>query len=127
MIAVELDGRETLNPWDLRPGETEPSNEKVAFLKNLTLHMIGTSPASDVSLLENVLNDAIPRVYKRRAIQLSNPVPTRPLRVRVTPRRKGPTATERRTALRRCGPGERQEQAQGRDGEATCVHGASRL
>jgi type IV secretory pathway VirB4 component len=76
VIAVELDGRETLNPWDLAPGETEPSNEKIAFLKNLTLHMIGTSPASDVSLLENVLNDAIPRVYKRRAIQLSNPIPT---------------------------------------------------
>jgi type IV secretory pathway VirB4 component len=38
--------------------------------------MIGTSPGSDVSLLENVLDDAIPRVYKRRAIQLSNPIPT---------------------------------------------------
>jgi type IV secretory pathway VirB4 component len=76
VINVDLDGRETLNPWDLRPGETEPSNEKIAFLKNLTLHMIGTSPGSDVSLLENVLNDAIPRVYKRRAIQLSNPIPT---------------------------------------------------
>ena len=76
VINVDLDGRETLNPWDLRPGETEPSNEKIAFLKNLTLHMIGTSPGSDVSLLENVLNDAIPRVYKRRAIQLSNPTPT---------------------------------------------------
>src|SRR6266704_2959270 len=59
VINVDLDGRETLNPWDLRPGETEPSNEKIAFLKNLTLHMIGTSPGSDVSLLENVLNDAI--------------------------------------------------------------------
>ncbi|HXW92881.1 MAG TPA: hypothetical protein VEK33_20195 [Terriglobales bacterium] len=76
VINVDLDCRETLNPWDLPPGETEPRNEKVAFLKNLTLHMIGTSPGSDVALLENVLNDAIPRVYKRRAIQLSNPIPT---------------------------------------------------
>jgi len=76
VINVDLDGRETLNPWDLAPGEAEPSNEKIAFLKNLTLHMLGTSPSSDVSLLENVLNDAIPRVYKRRAIQLSNPTPT---------------------------------------------------
>jgi type IV secretory pathway VirB4 component len=76
IINVDLDGRETLNPWDLAPGETQPTNEKIAFLKNLTLHMIGTSPGSDVSLLENVLNDAIPRVYKRRAIQLSNPIPT---------------------------------------------------
>jgi hypothetical protein len=76
VINVDLDCRETLNPWELAPGETEPKNEKIAFLKNLTLHMIGTSPGSDVSLLENVLNDAIPRVYKRRAIQLSNPTPT---------------------------------------------------
>ena len=76
VINVDLDCRETLNPWELAPGETEPKNEKVAFLKNLTLHMIGTSPTSDSSLLENVLNDAIPRVYKRRAIQLSNPTPT---------------------------------------------------
>jgi type IV secretory pathway VirB4 component len=76
VINVDLDCRETLNPWELAPGETEPRNEKIAFLKNLTLHMIGTSPGSDVSLLENVLNDAIPRVYKRRAIQLSNPTPT---------------------------------------------------
>ena len=76
VINVDLDCRETLNPWDLGPGETEPKNEKIAFLKNLTLHMIGTSPGSDVSLVENVLNDAIPRVYKRRAIQLSNPTPT---------------------------------------------------
>jgi type IV secretory pathway VirB4 component len=76
VINVDLDSRETLNPWELPPGETEPKNEKIAFLKNLTLHMIGTSPGSDVSLLENLLNDAIPRVYKRRAIQLSNPIPT---------------------------------------------------
>ncbi|HXY11856.1 MAG TPA: hypothetical protein VEI52_28735 [Terriglobales bacterium] len=76
VINVDLDCRETLNPWELALGEVEPTNEKVAFLKNLTLHMIGTSPTSDSSLLENVLNDAIPRVYKRRAIQLSNPTPT---------------------------------------------------
>ncbi|HXX26933.1 MAG TPA: hypothetical protein VEI99_00645 [Terriglobales bacterium] len=76
VINVDLDSRETLNPWELPPGETEPKNEKIAFLKNLTLHMIGTSPGSDVALLENVLNDAIPRVYKRRSIQLSNPIPT---------------------------------------------------
>jgi type IV secretory pathway VirB4 component len=76
VINVDLDCNETLNPWDLPPGETEPKNEKIAFLKNLTLHMVGKSPNSDVALLENVLNDAIPRVYKRRAIQLSNPIPT---------------------------------------------------
>jgi hypothetical protein len=76
VINVDLDGRETLNPWDLSTGETAPSNEKTAFLKNLTRHMIGESPGSDTALLDNVLTDAIPRVYKRCAIRYSNPVPT---------------------------------------------------
>ena len=60
VINVDLDGRETLNPWDLPTGETVPSNEKTAFLKNLTRHMIGESPGADTALLDNVLTDAIP-------------------------------------------------------------------
>jgi type IV secretory pathway VirB4 component len=75
-INVDLDGRETLNPWDLPEGETAPSNEKIAFLKNLTRHMLGDSWGSDTSLLDNVLSDAITRVYKRYAIRYSNPIPT---------------------------------------------------
>src|SRR5215469_5082539 len=76
VIKVDLDGQETLNPWDLPEGETLPSNEKTAFLKTLTRHMLGESHGSDTSLLDNVLADAIPRVYKRCAIRYSNPVPT---------------------------------------------------
>jgi TraG P-loop domain len=76
VINVDLDGRETLNPWDLAAGEIVPSNEKTAFLKNLTRHMIGESPGVDTALLDNVLTDAIPRVYKRCAIRYSNPIPT---------------------------------------------------
>jgi type IV secretory pathway VirB4 component len=76
VINVDLDGRETLNPWDLPTGETAPSNEKTAFLKNLTRHMIGESPGADTALLDNVLTDAIPKVYKRCAIRYSNPTPT---------------------------------------------------
>jgi type IV secretory pathway VirB4 component len=76
VVNVELDGKETLNPWDLPAGETAPSNEKTAFLKNLTRHMIGESPGADTALLDNVLTDAIPRVYKRCAIRCSNPIPT---------------------------------------------------
>jgi type IV secretory pathway VirB4 component len=76
VINVDLDGKETLNPWDLPAGETVPSNEKTAFLKNLTRHMIGESPGADTALLDNVLTDAIPRVYKRCAIRYSNPIPT---------------------------------------------------
>ena len=76
VINVDLDGRETLNPWDLHSGETIPSNEKTAFLKNLTRHMIGDSPGADAALLDNVLTDAIGRVYKRCAIRYSSPIPT---------------------------------------------------
>jgi len=76
VIDVKLDGAETLNPWDLPAGETTPSKEKIAFLKNLTRHMIGDSPGSDSSLVDNLLSDAIGRTYKRCAIRYSNPIPT---------------------------------------------------
>jgi len=76
VINVDLDGKETLNPWDLPVEETVPSNEKTAFLKNLTRHMIGESPGADTALLDSILTDAIPRVYKRCAIRYSSPVPT---------------------------------------------------
>lgn len=76
VINVELDGRESLNPWDLPEGERVPSNDKTAFLKNLTRHMLGESASSDSSLLDNVLTDAIGRVYKRCSIRYSNPIPT---------------------------------------------------
>ncbi len=76
VIDVNLDGNETLNPWDLPPGEPTPTKEKTAFLKNLTRHMIGDSPGSDNSLVDNLLSDAIARTYKRCAIRYSNPIPT---------------------------------------------------
>jgi len=76
VIEVDLESTESLNPWDLPPGQISPSKEKIAFLKNLTLHMIGNSPGSDRSLLDNLLSDAIARTYKRRAIRYSNPIPT---------------------------------------------------
>src|SRR5438876_11800864 len=76
VIEVNLEGSETLNPWDLSPGETTPSKDKIAFLKNLTRHMLGESPGSDTSLLDNLISDAIARTYKRCAIRYSNPIPT---------------------------------------------------
>jgi hypothetical protein len=75
-IDVSLEGAETINPWDLPPGQTAPSKEKIAFLKNLTLHMIGDGPGSDRTLLDNLLSDGIARTYKRCAIRYSNPIPT---------------------------------------------------
>ena len=76
VINVDLDGAETLNPWGLPAGEKAPSNEKTAFLKNLMRQMLGDSHGSDTSLLDNVLTDAIARVYKRCSIRYSNPIPT---------------------------------------------------
>ncbi|MBV9479841.1 MAG: hypothetical protein JO249_03690 [Acidobacteria bacterium] len=76
VINVQLDGQETLNAWDLPRGDTTPSNEKTAFLKNLARHMLGDGPSSDSSLLDNVLTEAITRVYKRCSIRYSNPTPT---------------------------------------------------
>jgi type IV secretory pathway VirB4 component len=76
VIDVDLEGNETLNPWDLPPGETAPGKEKIAFLKNLTRHMLGDSPGTDSSLLDNLISDAIGRTYKRCAIRYSNPIPT---------------------------------------------------
>ncbi|MGH9401972.1 MAG: VirB4 family type IV secretion system protein [Terriglobia bacterium] len=76
VISVDLEGTETLNPWDLPAGEIEPTREKISFLKSLTRHMVGETPGSDSSLLDSVLTDAIARTYKRRAAQLSNPIPT---------------------------------------------------
>src|SRR5579859_2099942 len=76
VIDVDLEGSETLNPWDISPGETTPGKDKVAFLKNLTRHMLGESFGSDTALLDNLLSDAIVRTYKRCAIRYSNPIPT---------------------------------------------------
>ena len=68
-IDVDLEGSITLNPWDLAPGTTTPGKDKIAFLKNLTRHMIGDSPNSDTALLDNLLSEAISRTYKRCAIR----------------------------------------------------------
>src|SRR5215467_3125047 len=76
VIDVDLDGAETLNPWDLPPGQGAPSKDKVAFLKNLTRHMIGGGPSTDAALLDTVLSDAITRVYRRVESRPTNPVPT---------------------------------------------------
>lgn len=76
VIDVKLDGSEALNPWDLPGGEALPSKEKIAFLKNLTRHMIGDTPGSDNSLVDILLSEGIARTYRRCAIRYSNPIPT---------------------------------------------------
>ena len=60
-----------------RPGTTVPSNDKLAFLKNLTRHMIGmNSPAADTAILDNLLTDAIVATYQRCRTREDRPVPT---------------------------------------------------
>src|SRR3989441_3352461 len=76
VVEVDLEGRETLNPWDLPPGQKIPSKDKIAFLKNLTKHMIGDGPNTDSGLLDTVLSDAIVRVYRRIENRQTSPIPT---------------------------------------------------
>lgn len=76
MITMSLDTDQTINPWDLPEGEREPSKDQVAFLKNLTRHMLGEGRADDTELLDNLITEAILRTYKRAAIRPSNPIPT---------------------------------------------------
>jgi len=76
MITMSLDADQTINPWDLPKGEKQPSRDQVAFLKNLTRHMLGENPAEDTELLDNLINEAILRTYKRASIRPSNPIPT---------------------------------------------------
>jgi hypothetical protein len=76
MITMSLDANQTINPWDLPVGEKLPSKDQVAFLKNLTRHMLGENPAEDTELLDILIAEAILRTYKRAAIRPSNPIPT---------------------------------------------------
>ncbi|HEX7284915.1 MAG TPA: hypothetical protein VF532_01965 [Candidatus Angelobacter sp.] len=76
MITMSLDSEQTINPWDLPQGEKQPAKDQIAFLKNLTRHMLGENPAEDTELLDNLITEAILRTYKRAAIRTSNPIPT---------------------------------------------------
>jgi hypothetical protein len=76
MVTMSLDAEQTINPWDLPAGGREPSKDQVAFLKNLTRHMLGEGRAEDTELLDNLITEAILRTYKRAAIRPSNPIPT---------------------------------------------------
>ncbi|MGH9511339.1 MAG: VirB4 family type IV secretion system protein [Terriglobales bacterium] len=75
-ITMSLDTDQTINPWDLAAGEKEPSRDQVAFLKNLTRHMLGEGRAEDTELLDNLITEAILRTYKRAAIRPSSAIPT---------------------------------------------------
>ena len=69
MISMSLDSEETINPFDLEAGDSLPSNDHMAFLKNLTRFMIGDSGATDTDLLDNLLLTAIRKTYDRAAMR----------------------------------------------------------
>ena len=76
MITMSLDTDQAINPWDLPETDKEPSKDQVAFLKNLTRHMLGEGGAEDTELVDNLITEAILRTYKRTAIRPSCPIPT---------------------------------------------------
>ena len=76
MVTMSLDSDQTINPWDLPEGDKEPRKDQVAFLKNLTRHMLSEGRADDTELVDNLITEAILRTYKRAAIRPSCPIPT---------------------------------------------------
>jgi hypothetical protein len=66
---------QTINPFDLEPGQEEPSNDHLAFLKNLTRFMIGDSGEGDTDLLDNLIMNAIRKTYARAQMRIDNPIP----------------------------------------------------
>lgn len=76
MISMSLDSRQTINPFDLEEGDTAPTNDHLAFLKNLTRFMIGDSGTTDTDLLDNLLLTAIKKTYDRAAMRTGSNVPT---------------------------------------------------
>jgi hypothetical protein len=75
MITMSLDSEQTINPFDLDAGQTQPSNDHLAFLKNLTRYMIGDGGESDGDLLDNVILSAIRKAYARAQMRIDNPIP----------------------------------------------------
>ncbi len=77
MIEMSLDSSQTINPWDLPRNESEPSKNQIAFLKNLTRHMLGehTPQDYDIDLLDSILLDAIGATYRRCGSRVANPIP----------------------------------------------------
>ena len=75
MITMSLDSDQTINPFDLEPGETQPSNDQLAFLKNLTRYMLGDSGDEDTDLVDNLIMTAIRKTYARAQMRLDNPIP----------------------------------------------------
>ncbi|MDI3255159.1 hypothetical protein [Pseudacidobacterium ailaaui] len=64
MIAMSLDSEMTINPFDLEPGQTEPSRDHLAFLRGLVRHMVGKA-VRDEEILDSVITSCILSAYQR--------------------------------------------------------------
>jgi hypothetical protein len=76
MLTMSLDSEHSINPFDLEPGATEPSNDHVSFLKTLIRFMIGDSANSDTDLLDSAILLSIKAAYRRAAMRANTKTPT---------------------------------------------------
>lgn len=65
MITMSLDSQFTINPFDLEPGQTKPTNDQLSFLTQLVRFMIGNTGSADTDLLESVIRSCLTDVYSR--------------------------------------------------------------
>ena len=71
MLKMSLDSQFTINPFDLEPGQTEPTKDHLAFLKTLTRYMLGQGGRYDADILDGLLDKAIKSTYERIASKRS--------------------------------------------------------
>lgn len=64
MITMSLDSDVTINPFDLEPGQVDPSRDHLAFLGSLVLHMVGDKPVLDEDIQKSVIDYSIERAYE---------------------------------------------------------------
>lgn len=69
MITMSLDSPHVINPFDLEPGQKEPSKDHLSFLKSLIRHMIGDTPVSDSDILDAVIVESIVSAYQRAQLR----------------------------------------------------------
>lgn len=69
MITMSLDSPHVINPFDLEPGQIEPTKDQLSFLKSLLRHMIGDTSVSDSDILDSVIIESIISAYQRAQLR----------------------------------------------------------
>ncbi len=65
VINMSLDSDMTINPFDMEPGQTEPSRDHLSFLRSLIRHMLGDKAVTDAEILDSVITKCIVSAYER--------------------------------------------------------------